>query len=87
MTGVLPVRASRINVLRSVAFMSDRGLQKIQDKLRIMHLLSNLNRIYVGSLERKMLSHQEKVRGTFLDRSLTAAGVQLPGGIAGIAGL
>jgi hypothetical protein len=37
--------------------MSDRRLQEIQDKLRIMHLLSNLNRIYVGSLERKILSN------------------------------
>ena len=77
MTGSLLIRVSRINVLRSVDFMSDRGLLEIQDKLRIMQILSNLNRIYVGSLERKMPSHKEKVRGTFLHRSLTAAGVQL----------
>ena len=45
MTGFFPIMASRINVLRSVDFMSDRRFQEIQDKLRIMQLLSNINRI------------------------------------------
>jgi hypothetical protein len=48
--------------LRSVDLILDRWSQEIQDKLRILLLLSNLYRIYVG-FKLKMPSHVKYLEG------------------------